>query len=135
MLADNSVGSPFACEAARADGDRGGGVPVGHPGHCHCAPNLADVLHTNLRNPGTDQASAVAASVDNMYTVRASEALRPGDIETFHDSVADDATWNPLADLPVADPGTDARRIRSIVERGESKEVGDVNVIWPSAHW
>ncbi len=77
VLVGSSVGSLFACEAARTAGDRVGGVVVlAGPGHCHWAPNLADMLRTHLRNLGVDRASTIAASVENMYTEHASEALR-----------------------------------------------------------
>jgi len=77
MLVGSSVGSLFACEAARAAGDRVGGVVVlDGPGHCHWAPNLADMLHAHLRNLAADRASTIVASVDNMYTEEASDGLR-----------------------------------------------------------
>jgi pimeloyl-ACP methyl ester carboxylesterase len=77
VFVGSSVGSLFACEAAGTAGDRVGGVVVlDGPGHCHWAPNLADFLHTHLRNLATDRASTIAASVDNMYTDQASDVLR-----------------------------------------------------------
>jgi non-heme chloroperoxidase len=77
VLVGSSVGSLFACEAARAAGNRIGGVVVlDGPGHCHWAPNIVDILHTHLHNLAADRASTIAESVENMYTKQVSEALR-----------------------------------------------------------
>jgi non-heme chloroperoxidase len=77
VLVGSSVGSLFALAAARTTGDRIGGVVVlDGPGHCHWMPNLADVLHAHMRNLATDRAATIAASVANMYSDQASDALR-----------------------------------------------------------
>ena len=77
VLVGSSVGSLFACQAARAAGDRIGGVVVlDGPGHCRWAPKLPDLLHAHLHNLATDRASTIARSVENMYTEQVSEELR-----------------------------------------------------------
>jgi pimeloyl-ACP methyl ester carboxylesterase/ketosteroid isomerase-like protein len=77
VLVGSSVGSLFALAAARTTADRiRGVVVVDGPGHCDWMPNLADVLHAQMRNLAADRAAAVAASVKNMYTDRASDELR-----------------------------------------------------------
>ena len=108
VLVGSSVGSLFACEAARVAGDRVGGVVVvDGPGHCHWASNLADFLHTHLHNLATDRASAIAASVDNMYTEQASDALRSWTARQILDAsphidvlFEEQATYDPRPWLP-----------------------------------
>jgi non-heme chloroperoxidase len=77
VLVGSSVGSLFACEAAGSAGDSVGGVVVlDGPGHCRWAPNIAEILRARLDSLRTDRASAIAASVNSMYTEHASDALR-----------------------------------------------------------
>jgi non-heme chloroperoxidase len=77
VLVGSSVGSLFACEAARDAGDRVDGVVVvDGPGHCHWAPDIAGRLRAHMRALAADRASTIAASVDAMYTDAASDALR-----------------------------------------------------------
>ncbi len=75
-LVGSSVGSLFALEAARLAGDRIGGLTVlDGPGHCHWAPNLADLLNARMRSLSDDRAAAITSTVKNNYTDRVSEAL------------------------------------------------------------
>jgi non-heme chloroperoxidase len=114
VLVGSSVGSLFACEAAHQRGERVGPVVVlDGPGHCRWAPNLAEVLGTHVRNLASDRAMTIAASVENMYTEHASNALRAWTarqildasphIDTLFEEQAgyDPRTWMPQVVAPI----------------------------------
>ncbi|MFF3017266.1 alpha/beta fold hydrolase [Streptomyces sp. NPDC057939] len=75
VLVGSSVGSLFACRAARADGGRFGGVVViDGPGHwAHAGP---EPLRGLLGALAADRAAAISAFTDSLYTGQASEAMR-----------------------------------------------------------
>src|SRR5580658_242909 len=75
LLVGSSVGALFACEVARTAPDLIGGVVV-LDGPGHWASVMADALRAYCRALTADRATAVAASVNNMYTDQASDALR-----------------------------------------------------------
>jgi len=107
-LVGSSVGSLFAGQAALTAGDRIGGVVVlGGPGHCHWAPNIAEILQNHVHNLATDRAATIAASVNNMYTEQASDSLRQWTARQILDASShidalfkEQATYDPRPWLP-----------------------------------
>jgi len=108
VLVGSSVGSLFACEAAREAGDRVGGVVVvDGPGHCRWAPNIAERLRAHMRALAADRAATITASVSTMYTDEASDALRAWTVSQILDAsphidalFEEQATYDPRSWLP-----------------------------------
>ncbi|MFF3650846.1 alpha/beta fold hydrolase [Streptomyces sp. NPDC002181] len=75
VLVGSSVGSLFACQAARTDGGRFSGIVViDGPGHwAHVRP---EPLRGLLGSMAADRAAAIAGFTDSLYTRHSSEALR-----------------------------------------------------------
>lgn len=112
VVVGSSVGSLFALAAARTAAGRIGSVVV-LDGPGHWATVMADTLRAYRRALANDRASAITASVANMYSEQASAALRAWTVRQILDAsphidalfdeqtTCDPRPWLPEIGLPI----------------------------------